>query len=180
MEVKTSEVTPKTKRGGWWVTVVVAAGVAALMLVGGVVVANRFTASGGGEGGRPFGARPNFQMQAAPELPTTAPSARGVLTKRDGSTLTVGVRNGFPGSGDTGAAQIVTVIVNSDTALYHDVTQLDAGGQPPSGSIQQKVEAGTVDQIGTNSRITVWGDQNGDQIAAKVVVYSDPMNFRQP
>src|SRR5512143_863462 len=40
--------------------------------------------SGGGNG-----QRPNFQMQPAPELPTDQPVVRGVLTKIDGTTLTV-------------------------------------------------------------------------------------------
>jgi len=107
---------------------------------------------------------------------------RGVLTKRADNTLTVGVRNGFPGGGggDNGAAQIIDVVVAGDTTFYHDITQMDFGGQPPSGPIQQKVEPGSLADINTNSRITVWGEQNGNQITAKVLVYSDPMTFRQP
>ena len=164
-------------------TIVVAVVVAALMVAGGVVATGFLSARGrGGEGGRPFGERPNFQIEAAKELPTSAPNVRGVLTKRADNMLTVGVRNGFPGGGgdNNGAAQIVDVVVAGDTTIYHDVTQLDFGGQPPSGPVQQKVEAGSLDGIKTNGRITAWGEQNGNQIAAKVLVYSDPMTFRQP
>jgi hypothetical protein len=181
METNTTDVTSNEKsRRGWWVTIVIAVVVAALVVAGGVVAAGRLAAPGGeGERGGPFGQRPNFQIEAAKELPTSAPIARGVLTKRADNTLTVGVRNGFPG-GDNGAAQIVDVVVTGDTSIYHDVTRLDFGGQSPSGSVQQKVERGSLDSININSRITVWGEQNGKQIAAKVLVYGDPMTFRQP
>src|SRR5512136_2678853 len=116
METKPTDVTSKkTSRGGWWVTVVVAAVVAALVFAGGVVIAGRLSApSREGERGGFFGQRPNFQIEAAKELPATTPTVRGVLTKRADNTLTVGVRNGFPG-GDTGAAQIVDVVVTGDT-----------------------------------------------------------------
>jgi hypothetical protein len=183
METKATEVTSNKKsRGGWWVTIVVAVVVAGLMVTGGAVAAGRLSAPGGegGERGRPFGQRPNFQIEAAKELPATTPNVRGVLTKRVDNMLTIGVRNGFPGGGDTGAAQIMDVVVTGDTTIYHDITQMDFGGQPPSGAVQQKVEPGSLDTINTNSRITVWGEQNGNQIAAKVLVYSDPMTFRQP
>jgi hypothetical protein len=184
METKSTDVAPNKKsRGGWWVTLVVAVVVAALVFAGGAAATGFLSARGrGGEGGRPFGQRPNFQIEAAKELPTATPTVRGILTKRADNTLTVGVRNGFPGGGggDNGAAQIVDVVVAGDATIYHDVTQMDFGGQPPSGSIQQKVEPGSLTSINTNSRITAWGEQNGNQITAKVLVYSDPMTFRQP
>jgi hypothetical protein len=181
METKTTDVQPKkTSRGGWWVTIVVAVVVAALVFAGGVVAAGRLSApSGEGERGGSFGQRLNFQIEAAKGLPTTTPNVNGVLTQRTGNTLTVGVRNGGPG-GDNGAAQIADVVVTGDTAIYHDVTQMGPNGQPPSGTVQQKVERGSLDSINTNSRVTVWGEPNGNQIAAKVLVYSDPMTFRRP
>lgn len=181
METKTADVsTKKTSRTGWWVTGVVAAVVAALVFAGGAVAVGRLSApSREGEGGGVFGQRPNFQIEAAKELPTTTPNVRGVLTKRADNTLTIGVRNGGSGA-ETGNAQIVDVVVTGDTTIYHDVTQTDFNGQPPSGAIQQKVEPGSLDTINTNSRVTVWGEQNGNQITAKVLVYTDPMTFQRP
>ena len=181
METKTAEAgTKKTGRNSWWLTGVVAVVVAALVFAGGVVVAGRLAApSEEGERGG-FGQRPNFQIEAAKELPTTAPNARGVLTKRADNTLTIGVRNGGPGENQSGSAQMVDVVVTGDTTLYHDITQMEFNGQPPSGAIQQKVEPGSLDGINTNSRVTVWGEQNGNQITANVLVYSDPLTFRQP
>ena len=74
----------------------------------------------------------------------------------------------------------VEVIVANDTTIYHDITRVNLNEGAPSGAIQQKLEAGSLDGINPNSRITVWGDQNGQQLTAKVVVYADPIAFRQP
>ena len=150
--------------------------------------ADQSTQPQGDNGGN--GPRFNFRMTPAPELPAATPVARGVLTKIDGNTLTVqeggfnfGQDNGTPRPRPTsngtprprptqGPARTVQVIVNSDTQYYHDVTFANLNGQPPSGAIQQKVEKGSLDALTGNERVTVWGDQNGDQITAKVIVYS--------
>ena len=138
------------------------------------------------------GQRANFQMTPAPEVPTATPAARGVVTKIDGNTLTV-QEGGFGfGQGNNGGtprprptsdgtphprptaapARTIQVTVNGDTQYYQDVTFANLNGQPPSGAIQQKVEKGSLSALTANERVTVWGDQNGDQITAKVIVYS--------
>ena len=145
------------------------------------------------------GQRPNFQMTPAPELPTATPVARGALTKIDGNTLTVqeGGFNFGQGNGGTprprptsngtprprptqSPARTVQVIVNGDTQYYQDVTFANLNGQPPSGAIQQKVEKGSLAALSDNERVTVWGDQNGDQITAKVIVYTQFRGGSQP
>jgi hypothetical protein len=145
------------------------------------------------------GQRPNFQMTPAPELPSATPVARGILTKIDGSTLTVqeGGFNVGQGNGGTprprptsdgtprprptqSPARTVQVVVNSDTQYYQDVTFANLNGQPPSGAIQQKVEKGSLSALSGNERVTVWGDQNGDQITAKVIVYTQFRGGGQP
>jgi hypothetical protein len=183
METKTTEsksVSSPTKksRKGWWVAGIVAAIIAALVVASGALAAGRLAApseEGRGEGF--FRQRPEFQIEAAKELPATTPVLRGVVTKRADNTVTVGQRGG-PGSNANNSAQLIDVIVGSDTTIYHDVTQMNFNGQPPSGPIQQKIEPGSLDGINTNSRVTVWGEQNGNQITAKVLVYSDLPAFR--
>jgi hypothetical protein len=171
----------KKSRKGWWIVGVTTAITAALVFAGGALAVGRLSTPGReGRGEGFFGQRPNFQIEAARELPTTTPNVRGVVTQRTANMLAVGQRNGGPGSNDNGNTQLVDVIVNSDTTLYHDVTQMNFSGQPPSGPIQQKVEPGSLDGINVNSRVTVWGDQNGNQLTAKVLVYSDPFAFRTP
>jgi hypothetical protein len=139
------------------------------------------------------GQRGNFQMQPAPELPTTQPAARGFLVSHNGDNLVVQMGNpnfqgGSQGQGNgprptpngtprprptfTGQGTVVTVTVTSDTMVYQDVTFANLNGQRPSGSIQQKVEKSSLDALTGNERVTVWGDQNGDQITAKVIVYT--------
>jgi hypothetical protein len=134
----------------------------------------------------------NFQMQLAPELPTTAAALRGSLVKIDGNTLTVqegtpganfGQGNGTPRPRATSdgtprprptqvAGPQVQVTVNADTQYYQDVTFANLNGQPPSGTIQQKVEKSSLDALAASERVTVWGDKNGDQVIAKVIVFS--------
>jgi hypothetical protein len=137
------------------------------------------------------GQRFNFQMTPAPELPTSTPVARGVLTRIEGNTLTM-QEGGFGGLGQGNGgtprprptsdgtprprptqapARTVQVIVNDATQYFQDVTFASLNGQPPSGAIQQKVEKGSLSALTANERITVYGDQNGDQITAKVIVY---------
>jgi hypothetical protein len=138
------------------------------------------------------GQGPNFQMQPAPELPTIAAALRGSLVKLDGNTLTVqegtpganfGQGNGTPRPRPTSdgtprprptqvAGPQVQVTVNGDTQYYQDVTFANLNGQPPSGTIQQKVEKSSLDALAADERVTVWGDKNGDQIIATVIVFS--------
>jgi hypothetical protein len=135
------------------------------------------------------GQRPDFQMTPAPVLPSTAPAARGILTKIDGNTLTV-LEPGFifgQGNGGTprprptpALVQTVQVVVNGDTQYYQDVTVANPNGQPPSGAIQQKVEKGSLSALTDDERLTVWGDQTGDQITAKVIVFSQFRGGSQP
>ncbi len=189
MEQKTADSQPAKKPGriNWVVVSGVAVVVAALVFVGGTLAANRLATPERGEGG--FGGfRPDFQIQAAKELPTEAATLNGVVTSRNGNTLSVGQRGGFRpgggggnGGGNGANTTLIDVVIDSNTTLYHDTTQLNFNGQqPPSGSIQQTVEPGNVDGISTNSRVTIWGTQTGNQLTAKVLVYTDPLAFRPP
>jgi hypothetical protein len=148
------------------------------------------------------GQRPNFQMQPAPELPTTQPVATGFVVNHTGDSLVVqmgnpnfrqgqgqgqgnGPRptpNGTPRSRPTvtGQGTVVTVTVTSDTVVYQDVTFANLNGQRPSGSVQQRVEKSSLDALTGNERVTIWGDQTGDQITAKVVVFTQFRGGGQP
>ncbi len=149
------------------------------------------------------GQRPNFQMEPAKELPTTQPAVRGFVVRHDSSSLVVQIGNPTfrPGAGGNqnggtprptpngtprarptfvGGGTEVTVTVSSATQVYQDVTFASLNGQPPTGTIQQKVEASNLDGIAANNIVTVWGERNGDEITAQVIVYSQPRNFQQP
>ncbi len=174
----------KKGRINWVVVSLVAVVVAALVFAGGTFATGLLARpERGGEGGFFNGQRPEFQIQAAKELPTDTATLRGVVTNRNGNTLSVGQRGGFqPGSSNSGGnTTLVDVIIDSNTTVYHDTTQMNFNGQqPPSGPIQQTVEPGRVDAISTNSRVTVWGTQTGNQLTATVLVYTEPQGFRPP
>lgn len=178
---------PATKsRRGWWVVVGTAAVVALAMVIGGAFVSGVLATSGrGGLFNRPGGERPQFQIVPASELPTTAPNVRGSVTQRADKTISVVERGGFGPNGGVNQSQgnntsPVEVVVTSDTAIYHDITRMNLNEGAPSGAIQQKLEAGSLEAITTNNRVTVWGDQTGNQLTAKVLVYTDPFGSRQP
>ncbi len=164
----------KAGRINWVVVSVTAVVVAALIFGGGLVASNLLAQNRRGEGG--FGGfRPEFQIQAATELPTETATLTGVVTNRTGNMVSVGQR---PNAGSTA---LIEVTVDASTTVYHDTTQRNFNPQqPPSGPIQQTVEPGKVDGISTNSRVTIWGVQNGNQLTAKVLVYTDPLAFRPP
>jgi len=154
---------------------------------------------GAGGGGQ------RFQMSPAPELPTTQPAVRGMFVSLNGSTLIVmegggfggnfGGANGTPRAGNgtprptpngtprarptPGGGTQIQVDVSS-AQVYQDVTMASFNGQRPSGTIQQKVEASSLDKIPANSFVTIWGDQNGNQIMAKVIVYTQARSSQLP
>lgn len=200
----------KSKRTVWivggGVLLLVAAAVAVLVVT--QSQANQQTASsfprlngGFGQGGDQglegqfggFGGPGNFQMTPAPELPTTPADLTGSVAQINGQSIMVSQRNGrgFRPGATPDAAQAastplpdVEVIVTGSTVIYKDTTQRPdfQNGQPPSGpvTIQQQVTASSLGEIPANSRVTVWGDRNGNQITAKVIVYSQLVPRQQP
>ncbi len=80
-------------------TVVVVA--AALMATACQPAAQAATPQAGSGQGFGNGPRSNFQMQAAPELPTDQPALRGAMVSVSGTTLTVQEGGGFGFSGGT-------------------------------------------------------------------------------
>jgi hypothetical protein len=185
-EPTTPAIPTRRSRRGWWVVVGVATVVAAVVLAGGALVSGVLATSGrGGLFNRPEGDRPNFQIVPAADLPTTAPNVRGIVTQRADQTISVVERsvfgqNGGPSQAQGSTAPQVEVVVTNNTVFYHDITRANLNEGAPGGTIQQKLEAGSLDGITANSRVTVWGDQNGQQLIAKVLVYADPIAFRQP
>ena len=185
-ELTPPNVPASKNRKGWWVTAGVAVVVALAVLVGGALVSGVMATSGrGGLFNRGPGERPTFQIAPAAELPTAQPNVRGSVVQRADQTISVVERGGFGPNGSENEAQNsnapqIDVVVTNDTVIYHDITRMNLNEGAPSGTIQQKLETGSLDGINPNSRISVWGDQNGQQLTAKVLVYSDPITFRQP
>lgn len=133
----------------------------------------------------------NFQMTPAKELPTAQADLNGFVTQVNGQSLMVGQRfgRGLRPDATPDAAQAastplpdVEVIVASDTVIYQDTTPRPdfQNGQPPSEpvAIQQQVTLSSLSALPANSRVTVWGARSGNQITAKVIVFSQA--FQRP
>lgn len=143
-----------------------------------------------GKGGGASGQSVSMELVPAQELPATQPEATGLFAERKDNSIYVTIGNKFmvqvdeKGNVDTqteGNGAKVEVVVTSDTAIYKDVTEHDLGGAPPSdGKVQQQVAPGSLDEIGSNSFVSAWGERRGDRVIAKVLFYSQPMMFKTP
>jgi hypothetical protein len=123
-------------------------------------------------------------IQPAKELPQTPADVRGVFDHRKDNSLFVGTgviisdvqkdQSGNVTSSSTFSGPIVEVVVTPQTIVYRDVTDRQFNGQPPSGTIQQVVEQGSLDEVGKDSLIHAWGKKTGDRTIADVLVYILP------
>jgi hypothetical protein len=125
----------------------------------------------------------------APELPTTQPEVMGMFIERQDNTILVssislesgsggGVAAGSPA--DLNSGPKVEVVVTGETTIYRETTEISG---PPSGenqSVQQTVEETTLDDLNSQSMVSVWGRRSGDRIIAEVLFYSNPMVFQRP
>jgi len=152
---------------------------------------------GGGRGGMMV----SINMIPAEELPTTPPEVMGIFAERKDKTIFIqafsmdagkgGVVVVAKGGGDGVAAVAgspadedsgpkVEVVITNETIIYRETTEM---GEPTPGetqSIQQTVEESTLDELNSDSMVTVWGRKSGDRIIAEVLFYSNPVMFKRP
>jgi hypothetical protein len=154
---------------------------------------------GGGEGNVVSMA---VEFSPAPELPTTAPEVSGIYAERQDNTIYVQTFSMDIGSGggvvvgsssnsaaDTSQAVVsgpsnsgpkVEVVVTNDTLIYADVTPMNLNPGEETTKIQQVVELGTLDEMTTQTMITVWGRKVGDRVIADIIAYSNPVMITVP
>jgi hypothetical protein len=70
----------------------------------------------------------------------------------------------------------IEVVVTRDTVIYSDETDIHGGelGSRESGekTIQQVIKpVDSLDEIGPNTELQVWGERRGDRLVAEVLVY---------
>jgi hypothetical protein len=195
-EVPVNLAVPKPRRTklivGVVVLVVVLAGAA---FVGGRLLNQQPQAAGPGgitlSGGPAGGQSISLQIERAKELPDAAPDVTGLFAERKdnsifvtmgGGKFTVQVdKDGTVNTQTDGNGQKLEVVVTSETTVYKDVTQPpEPNALPSDGKIQQKVAPGSLDEIGSNSSVTAWGERRGDRLIAKVLFYSRPFMFKAP
>lgn len=132
-----------------------------------------------------------ISVNPAPELPTTEPEVTGLFVKRQDNTIVVSSIS-MPAGGGGGAlvmgaspddasdAPKVEVVVTADTKIYRDATEINAPSTDQNVTIQQEVEAGTLDDLSSQTMIMVWGRRSGDRIIAEALAYRSPIIINEP
>lgn len=138
----------------------------------------------------------SINLIPAAELPKIRPELIGPFVERKDKTIVVqstSLKTGGQGiivqKGEAGAVSPspnmnygpkVEVVITNETTIYRDTTQ---PGEPPSAenaTVRQTVEETTLDDLNSQSIVTVWGRKNGDRIIAEVLLYSNPVLFKRP
>jgi hypothetical protein len=124
----------------------------------------------------------DMEMESAEEVPQTEPDVTGLLARRGDNSIfittgtvvmTIGINpDGTLSANGTADGPEVEVVIPHTAQVYVDTTALTSAGAPQAdGMRKQTVEPGTVDEIGENSIISVWGERRGDRVIAHTVLY---------
>jgi hypothetical protein len=137
----------------------------------------------------------SFKVKVIPaaELPTTQPEVTGPFVERKDNTIVVAsipmkTAGGGVVAGPNARLEVenrpkMEVVVTNETIIYRETTE---PGRPPSAisgeveTIQQTVEESTLDDLNSQSLVTVWGRKSGDRIIAEVLLYSNLVIIKRP
>ncbi|MFZ5919331.1 MAG: hypothetical protein ACOYZ7_20575 [Chloroflexota bacterium] len=121
-----------------------------------------------------------FDLVAAAELPTTSPDVGGLFLRREDNSIIVGtgevrltIRDGQVNGFHSGPE--VEIVITHDTLVYRDKTPMQSDAIV-DGKLQQVVGPGSLEELETYSFISVWGEQRGDRLLARVLVYKIPLD----
>jgi hypothetical protein len=141
----------------------------------------------------------SIQITPAPELPTTQPEVLGLFVERKDNSITLssvsmdkggggvvvesggGDGESFAGSPVDNNGPKVEVVITSETTIYIETTQ--PSGPPSPGEnlvLQQTVAEGSLNDLTSQSFVSVWGRKSGDRIIAEVIFISNPVMFKRP
>ncbi len=125
-----------------------------------------------------------LNLVPAKELPQEKASTTGLFVRRQDQSIFIGTGKissmAAPGSGGSSVSSsydgpLVEVVITHDTQIYQDITDitpsnvdLNKGGQV---NIQQVLTPGSLDDLGSNSEVSVWGDKQGGRYIAKAISY---------
>ena len=141
--------------------------------------------------GGPNGGRVSISIDditPAPELPKTKADVTGLFLERKDNTIVVQANSfgsslgGISGDSpmDENSGTPVEVVVTSQTKIYKDVTQIPAPVNGEIHNLQQAAEKGTLDDLTSETFITIWGRRSGDRIVAEVLFYTNPQSIKKP
>ena len=74
----------------------------------------------------------------------------------------------------------VEVVVTGATMIYKDVTEIPPPVNGEIHNLQQAADIGTLEDLNSDTFITVWGRRSGDRIIANVLFYSNPKMLKKP
>jgi hypothetical protein len=141
--------------------------------------------------GGPNGGRVSISLNditPAPELPTTKADITGTFVERKDNTIIVrAVSFGMGVGGVSGDSPLdensgirVEVVITGETTIYKDITQLPDPVNGEIHNVQQAAAEGTLDDLNSQTFITVWGRRSGDRVIADVLFYSNPQSIKRP
>lgn len=133
------------------------------------------------------------RVEPAPELPDRPAAAAGVFVRRQDNSIFVGTGSitlDVEVDGTTGQREVnlghsgpeVEVVVGRDTVVYREETEMPTANpeEMKSGeiTIQQVIRpVDSLEEIGQNTELQVWGTKRGDRVVAEVVVYRIVADF---
>lgn len=104
-------------------------------------------------------------INPAPELPITTPEITGLFVERKDNTVIVqtvsfdasvgGILEDSPSDANSGPE--VEVVITGETTVYRETTEFSRPVAGENFSIQQTVEESTLDDLNSQTMITVWG-----------------------
>ena len=128
-----------------------------------------------------------IRIEPNPALPDRPPEAAGVFVSQEDNSIFVGtgsIELDVEVDGNTGERTInlshsgpeIEVVVTHDTILYREETEFPSPkpGKDKSRDITivQAIEpVDSLDEVGENTELQVWGTKRGDRIVAEVLVY---------
>ena len=124
-------------------------------------------------------------IEPAPELPDRPSEVSGVFIRRQDDSIFVGTGNveldveieegSEPVINLSSDGPEVEVVVTRDTTIYSDETDVQGRSAPQESgekTIQQVIKpADSLDEVGPNTELQVWGERRGDRVVAQVLVY---------
>ena len=142
------------------------------------------------DGSGPFNVRVTFKP--APELPQRVSEANGLFVKREDDAIFVGTGDievdiQVDGSGKRTVAANhsgpeIEAVVTQDTILYKDVTKVEvepSARESGEQVVQQKLEpVDSLEEVGENTELEVWGERRGDRVVAEIFVFRAPLLWK--
>ena len=132
----------------------------------------------------------SVQITPAPELPTTGPVVRGLFLERKDKSIILSevsmkgggkgvvVGPGAPADLDNGPRK--EVVITNETTIYLETTKFEPPSSGENQVVQQTVAEASLDDLTSQSFVTVWGRQSGDRIIAETLFISNPVIFKKP